>query len=801
MSIIYEKINKSTLPCIVLNDDVLFPGQKISLPVSGRAEREACEDAATHRSKIFIVSSKTGEKDEYGLKDVAKTGVTAYVATTVREDNMFRIVVNTFCRATVSDIRKGDMHYATVLEKHVIYPDGADSRVEAYRRTLVAARYRAGEEREKKAANRLNLALLTDVIAQHDISQNDKKQSYLDEFDPCIRARRLISFINEENDIRKEQKLLEQRTKERMEKNAHVRFLREQMNEIRQELGMEEYEESAGSDSAELFAKLKKMNLPDAARAKIEHDIRKMDASQYGSAEYSVLQNYLETCLELPWGKKTADSININNVKKVLEQDHDGLEKVKERIIEFLSARKLNPELKNQILCLVGPPGVGKTSIASSIARAMNRKYVRVSLGGIRDEAEIRGHRKTYVGSMPGRIMNALINVKVDNPVMLLDEVDKLTNDGHGDPASALLEVLDTEQNKAFRDHFVEIPYDLSDCLFIATANTLDTVPRPLIDRMDIIELHAYTLREKISIAKNHLIPKQMKLHGITRRMLSFAEGTVEKIISDYTFEAGVRNLEREIASVCRKAASMLVAGKKTIKVSADNIVEFLGPKKRIPERISASDEVGCVNGMAYTEMGGELMQIEAVSVPGTGKIELTGSLGDVMKESARAAVTYIRSHAAELGIDPEFCKNRDIHIHAPEGAVPKDGPSAGVTMTTALISELSGIPARREVSMTGEITLHGKVLAIGGLKEKTMAAYAAGVRKILIPEQNATDIEQIDKEVREHCEIVLCRDISEVLSHALARPEAEKQEESKPAVKAEPKKARPRRTERAGIN
>ena len=799
MSIIYEKINKSTLPCIVLPDDVLFPGQKISLPVKGRAEREACEDAATHRNKIFIISAKDGEKDEYGVNDLARTGVTAYVVTTVREGSMLRIVVSTFCRATLSDVRKGEMHYATVLEKHVIYPDGSDARVEAYRRTLLKTRYNV-DDKERKAAGGLALAHMTDIIAQHDIEDNDAKQSYLDEFDPCVRARRLIAFLREESSIRKEQKLLEQRTKERMDKNAHVRFLREQMNEIRHELGMEEFDESAGGDSAELYAKLKKMNLPEEARAKIEHDIRKMDASQYGSAEYSVLQNYLETCLELPWGKKTADCLNINNVKKVLEQDHDGLEKVKERIVEYLSARKLNPELKNQILCLVGPPGVGKTSIASSVARAMNRKYVRVSLGGIRDEAEIRGHRKTYVGSMPGRIMNALINVKVDNPVMLLDEVDKLTNDGHGDPASALLEVLDTEQNKAFRDHFVEIPYDLSDCLFIATANTLETVPRPLIDRMDIIELHAYTVREKISIAENHLIPKQMKLHGITKRMMRFEEGTVEKILSDYTFEAGVRNLEREIATVCRKAAAMFVSGSKTVKVTKDNIAEFLGPKKRIPERISDHDEVGCVNGMAYTEMGGELMQIEAIAVPGTGKIELTGSLGDVMKESAKAAVTYIRAHSGELGIDPDFHKTRDVHIHAPEGAVPKDGPSAGVTMTTALISELSGVPVRRDVSMTGEITLHGKVLAIGGLREKTMAAFCAGVKTILIPEQNAADVEQIDKEVREHCEIVLCGSIADVLDRALVGRAAKAGTEVR-MKKTETVKKRPRPAGRAGLN
>ena len=453
----------------------------------------------------------------------------------------------------------------------------------------------------------------------------------------------------------------------------------------------------------------------------------------------------------------------------MLDADHDGMEKVKERILEFLAVKKLNPELRNQIICLVGPPGVGKTSVAQSIARAMHRKYVRVSLGGVRDEADIRGHRKTYLGAMPGRIVAALTQAGVNNPLILLDEIDKLTRDAHGDPSSALLEVLDGEQNKSFRDHFVELPFDLSDCLFIATANTLDTVPRPLIDRMEVIELSTYTKNEKIHIAKNHLIAKQLKRHGLNRRMLRITDGAIASIIDDYTREAGVRNLERHIADVCRKAARRIATGEvKSMTVSEKNLPDLLGPQKMPRERIGERDVCGVVNGLAYTQAGGDLLKVEALIFPGDGKIELTGSLGDVMKESARIAVSYIRAHAAELGIAEDFYKKYDLHIHFPEGAVPKDGPSAGAAMVTAIASALSGATVRHDVAMTGEVTLTGQVLAIGGLKEKTMAAAAAGATTVLIPADNMRDLPKLDKEALAVLKIVPCRDLTDVLKNAL---------------------------------
>ena len=494
-----------------------------------------------------------------------------------------------------------------------------------------------------------------------------------------------------------------------------------------------------------------------------------MAKAQFGSAEATVIRNYLDVCLELPWNKETTDRIDIAAAKKILDADHYGLEKVKERILEFLAVKKLNPELKSQIICLVGPPGTGKTSVAKSIAAAMKRKYVRVSLGGVRDEADIRGHRKTYVAAMPGRIMTALATAKVKNPLMLLDEIDKLGNDSRGDPSSALLEALDPEQNKYFRDHFVELPFDLSGCLFVCTANTLEGVPRPLIDRMEIIELSGYTRREKLYIAKDHLLKKQMKRHGLTARTLKIDDGAIYEIIDYYTREAGVRNLEREIAAVCRKAAVEIVQEKaKKVVVTKDNIEKYLGVRKFISEKLADADEVGVVNGLAYTESGGDLLKIEVAVMEGTGKLELTGSLGDVIKESAHAALSYIRSARRELGIPADFYKNCDIHIHFPEGAVPKDGPSAGVTITTALVSALTGRPVRRDVAMTGEITLRGKVLAIGGLKEKTMAAYTAGIKKVIIPYDNLPNLEDIDPEAKNNLVFVPAKHVSEVLAEAL---------------------------------
>lgn len=510
-------------------------------------------------------------------------------------------------------------------------------------------------------------------------------------------------------------------------------------------------------------------HLPEEVEAKLLKELKKLAKTPYASSEAAVIRSYIETCLEIPWSKVTEDRDDIENASKILEADHDGLSKVKERILEFLSVKKLNSKLNNQILCLVGPPGTGKTSICESIARALERNYVRVCLGGVRDEADIRGHRRTYIASMPGRIVNGLVQAGSRNPLMLLDEIDKLTRDSHGDPSSALLEVLDSEQNKHFRDHFVEMPIDLSDCLFIATANSLDTIPRPLLDRMEIIELDIYNRYQKLDIAKHHLVRKQLKNHGLTARQLRITDDALYEIIDNYTHEAGVRNLNREIASVCRKAAKRIVTGKcKSCTVTAKNLQDYLGSKKISDRKISETDQVGIVNGLAYTQLGGDILRIEVAAMQGTGKLELTGSLGDVMKESARAAVTCIRQRCSVLGIDADFYKNKDIHIHVPEGAVPKDGPSAGVTMAVALASELTGRKVRRDIAMTGEITLRGNIIAIGGLKEKSMAALKAGVKTVLVPRENIRDLEDVDNAVKTGIKFILIDTIDDALNAAL---------------------------------
>ena len=556
---------------------------------------------------------------------------------------------------------------------------------------------------------------------------------------------------------------IRQRVNSRMNRNQREYYLREQIKVIQEELG------EGASDTEEFAARIREAKLPPEVAAKLNKENDKLAKIPYGAAEATVIANYLDTCLEIPWNTTTKDRVQFSAVQKVLDADHTGLEKVKERIVEYIAAKQFSPELRNQILCLVGPPGVGKTSIASSIAKAMNRKYVRLSLGGVRDEADIRGHRKTYIGAMPGRIINALTQAGVKNPLILLDEIDKLTRDTHGDPTSALLEVLDAEQNKSFRDHFVELPFDLSDCMFLATANSLESIPRPLLDRMEIIELGIYTKSEKIAIAKNHLIPKQFKRHGMTKKMLRITDDALTEIIDYYTREAGVRNLERKIATLCRKAGKIFLEKEiKALTINAADVKDYLGVRKLLPEQIEECDEVGTVNGLAYTELGGTLLRVEVAILEGTGKIETTGSLGDVMKESAQIAVSYVRSVAKEYGIPTDYYKTKDIHIHFPEGATPKDGPSAGVTMVTALISALTGRAVCRDVAMTGEISLRGKVLAIGGLKEKTMAAYTAGVRTVLIPHDNLRDLEEIDPTARQSMTFVPCKIAQDVLSVAL---------------------------------
>ena len=771
------KIKKLTLPVIPVKGVVAFPGASISIELTEEFTCKAAEAGFDTDSPVFIVAYKDTSAEARMPDCFYKVGTVCKIKQSVQTtDGALRIVAEGYSRATVTEYRPiPEYIIADVNSKTHTAADEDSIRNQAYSRAILTEARKLASFLPSVSDDMLNTAagiktpaLLADFIAANMLVKTADKQLILEAFDPEKRIELLIALLAEEAELLSLEMDIHKKVRSNLNHNQKDFYLREQVRVIKNELG-------EGDEADEFFGRIMSAKMPDEVREKLLKENERMSKAPFGSSEATVARAYLETCLDIPWGTSTKDRINVSAARKILDKDHDGLEKVKERILEYLAVKQLNPQLGNQILCLVGPPGVGKTSVGASIARAMNRKYVRVSLGGVRDEADIRGHRKTYIGAMPGRIVNALIQAKVNNPLILLDEIDKLTRDSHGDPSSALLEVLDGEQNKSFRDHFVEMPIDLSNCLFIATANTLDTVPRPLLDRMEVIELKTYTKSEKISIAKNHLIPKQLERHGLSKRMLSINDGAVAEIIDYYTREAGVRNLERSIADVCRKAAKAIVeetaSGK--ITVTAATVKDYLGARKRLPESISEENEVGVVNGLAWTEVGGDLLKVEVAILEGTGKIELTGSLGDVMKESAQIAVSYVRSIAADFGIAPDFYQKHDIHIHFPEGAVPKDGPSAGVTMVTALVSALSGRAVRRDVAMTGEVSLRGNVLAIGGLKEKTMAAYSAGVKTVLIPYDNSRNLEDIDPVVTENVRFVPCKKVSEVLAAALCPVDA----------------------------
>ena len=780
-----EKIEKLTLPVISMRGIVAFPGVTLNFEISGDAAIKAAEAAFETDSMVILCSLRdlADEADEFDLTNLFRTGTVAKIKQSVKtpEGNM-RIIAEGYTRATVSEFHRfADYISADAISKVVMMSDEDSLRSEAYMRVmltdveaLVKLLPSVSDDILITARSIKTPALLADFIASNILVRYEDKQKVLECYEPVKRIELLVTLLQSETRMLEYELGIHRKVRDNLNRNQKEYYLREQIKVIQDELG-----DGADSEIEEYLAKIAAAKLPEEVAEKLKKETDRLAKVPFGSAESSVIRSYLDTCLELPWGVSTKDRVSVSAAKKILDADHDGMEKIKERILEFLAVKQLSPDLKNQIICLVGPPGVGKTSIAASVARAMNRKYVRVSLGGIRDEADIRGHRKTYIGAMPGRIINAVTQAKVNNPLILLDEIDKLTHDAHGDPASALLEVLDAEQNKNFRDHFVEMPFDLSECVFIATANKLDTIPRPLLDRMEVIKLSSYTKTEKLAIAKNHLLPKQLKRHGLNKKMLKIDDGAICEIIDYYTAEAGVRNLERTLAELIRKAAKRFVEDGelKKLVVKADNLKEYLGERKLLPERVSEENEIGVVNGLAYTEVGGSMLKVEVLALEGDGKIEITGSLGDVMKESAKIAVSYVRSIAAEYGIDADFYKKRDLHIHFPEGAVPKDGPSAGVTMVTAIVSALSGIPAKRNVAMTGEISLRGKVLAIGGLREKTMAAYSAGVKTVLIPEDNMRDFDELDPAVKENIRFIPCRTAADVLAHALA---AKKQEQVK---------------------
>ena len=780
-----EKIEHLTLPVVALKGAVAFPGVTLSFELSDELCIHAAEAAFETDSPVLICSLSDLSATKISPSSLFRVGAVSKIKQSVKtpEGNM-RIITEGYSRAAVTEFHEfANYICAEAICKTVSLSNEESVKSQAYCRAMLSEAEHltanlpsVSEDMLSTARSIKNPALLADFIAANILVKHTDKQKVLECFEPLRRIELLISLIREEAELLDCEMKIHKKVRSNLNQNQKEFYLREQIRVIREELG-------EGDEASEYYDSVMKLKCSNEVREKLLKEVERMQKTPFGSSEATVIRSYLDTCLEIPWSTVTKDRLDTRTAKKILDADHSGLEKVKERILEYLAVKQLNPELKSQILCLVGPPGVGKTSIAASIARAMKRKYVRVSLGGVRDEADIRGHRKTYIGSMPGRIVNALVQAKVRNPLMLLDEIDKLTRDSHGDPSSALLEVLDGEQNHTFRDHFVELPVDLSDCLFIATANSLDTVPKPLLDRMEIIELKTYTKTEKTAIAKKHLVPKQLKRHGLDRKMLSISDSALGEIIDYYTRESGVRTLERRIAELARKAAKRFVEDKelKSIKITPESLSEYLGARKLVPERISDADEIGVVNGLAYTESGGDVLKVEVAVLEGSGKLELTGSLGDVMKESAKIAVSLVRSIAAEYGIEQDFYKTKDIHIHFPEGAVPKDGPSAGVTMLTALVSALSGRAVRRDVAMTGEISLRGNVLAIGGLKEKTMAALTYGVRDVLIPVDNMRNLDELDTAVKEGLNFIPCRKANDVLRHALCPEPSSAYKSSKP--------------------
>ena len=780
MSVTIEKIAEKTLPTIALRGIVLFPRVITSFEIARKASIKALRQAQESGSELFLAIQRDASVISPKADDLFEIGITARIKHALRLSNgNYQLVVEGITRAELMQVSDAEgflvsrVHIRDISE---LRDDTEDNRRLIREAWAVFNEYlkyvqRPSQDVVAEAKKITDPGLLADCLASTFLVKFEDRQQIIGIIDAEKRLEALLGIFRREIDLIELEGSIQTKVRYNLQRGQREMYLREQLKAIQSELNIDE---SGDADSDEYYARIEAAKLPAEVSVRLHEEDAKLARMPFGSPEGTVIRNYIETCLELPWGKRTKDRMNIQQASKILDEDHDGLRKVKDRILEFMAVKQLSPKLDGQIICLVGPPGVGKSSIAKSIARATNRKYVRISLGGIRDEAEIRGHRKTYIGSMPGRIIASLKLAGSMNPVILLDEVDKLTMDAHGDPTSALLEVLDTDQNKQFRDHFIELPVDLSECLFIATANTVETIPAPLLDRMEVIDMDSYSDAEKLSIAKNHLISKQLKRHGLTRRNLSFTDRALQKIISGYTKESGVRNLEREIASVCRKVARDVVSnGIKTHHVDENAVMELLGPEKFLQDRIYPQDEVGIVNGLAWTSLGGELLRVEVLSMQGTGNLELTGHLGDVMKESAKAAVSHIRKHAETLGIDPGFYKTRDIHIHVPEGAIPKDGPSAGIAMTTAIISELSGRPVRQDVAMTGEITLTGRVLQIGGLKEKSMAAYKAGATTVIIPRDNLRDVEEFDAEVREHIHFVGVTHYTEVFDIAFRKDDA----------------------------
>lgn len=764
----------ATLPLLALRGMVVFPKTTVQLDIRREKSVQALHESMNTDQCLFAVMQQDITEETPGISALCKTGVVLRVRQVLRTSpDTLHIVAEGLYRARINTAVQEEPFYMVEVRECLARSLSDKETESAYVRELrnLFGQYAdmsggINPEAMLSLAGEQNALVLADGITNLLPAPPEEKQKVLDSLNAEKRLHTLLTLLANEIRILGLEQGIEQQVQANMEKNQREYYLHEQMKVIASELGEED---DPVGEAEELRTRIKALQLPEETQEKLLKECDKLAKMPFGSHEATVVRNYLDTCLDLPWNNTTKDQTDLSHARKILDRDHYGLQKVKERILEVLAVRQLTGGTAGQVICLVGPPGVGKTSVAQSVATALGRNYVRVSLGGVRDEAEIRGHRKTYIGSMPGRLIQAMAKAKSKNPVILLDEIDKLSNSYNGDPSSALLEVLDTEQNHAFVDHYLEVPYDLSQVLFITTANSAESIPAPLYDRMDVITLSSYTTEEKFHIAREHLLRKQLSANGLTARQLQFSEGAVYEIIDGYTREGGVRNLERSVAKICRRCAQKIVSGTvKSVRITEKNVADYLGPRRFKKEENDCTDEVGVVNGLAWTAVGGETMPVEVAVLNGTGKLELTGSLGDVMKESAKAAISYVRATAERWNIADDFYKTKDIHIHVPEGAVPKDGPSAGVTMATAMVSALTGIPVRHDVAMTGEISLRGRILPIGGLKEKTMAAYRHHLTTVVIPKDNEPDLAEIDDIVKQNVKFVTARNMETVIETAL---------------------------------
>lgn len=765
------------IPTVALRGMTILPSMIVHFDISREKSIKAVEEAMLRDQKLFVVTQRDPDLNEPEIGDLYKIGTLTEIRQVIKlPKNIFRVLVEGTDRAELLELGgeggylEADIACFAKIEEHLPSGPAYEAMVRNLKEIFQAysmENVKMSKELVHQLLDMEDLEKLMDQISINIPLHFEEKQKILEAVSFADRYELLCLLLSNEVQIMQIKKELQMKVKERVDKSQKEYILREQLKVIREELG----EDTTVSDADYFVDELRKLKASSEVKEKIEKEIERFKNVGNNSSESAVIRGYIETLLELPWNKASKDNKDLKNAKEILEADHYGLEKVKERILEFLAVRILTKKGESPILCLVGPPGTGKTSIARSVARALNKKYVRICLGGVRDEAEIRGHRRTYVGAMPGRIANGMKMAGVKNPLMLLDEIDKVSSDYKGDTSSALLEVLDSEQNNKFRDHYVEIPIDLSEVLFIATANDIQGIPRPLLDRMEVIEISSYTENEKLHIAREHLAEKQIERHGLEDANFTISDGALKKIISCYTKEAGVRGLERRIGEICRKAAREILEDKKSqIKVTENSISKYLGKEIYSINRLNKADEVGIVRGLAWTSVGGDTLEIEVNIMPGKGEFLLTGQLGDVMKESAQAGISYIRSVSKEYGIDDQFFKENDIHIHIPEGAVPKDGPSAGITMATAMVSAITGIPVRADTAMTGEITLRGRVLPIGGLKEKLLAAKNAGMKTVLVPAKNKPDVEEISAEIKKGLDIRLVETMEEVLAAALVK-------------------------------